>query len=73
MSDAPAAPGSHRPGVANLRIIAPADVVDAAARSLADFYGGHWQPSTRKPARGSDDTILYGTLIVPVPVAGERP
>ena len=61
-------PGTHRPGVANIRIVAPADVVDATIASLADFYGGFWQPGTRKPSRTSSDVLVYGTLIVPVPI-----
>ncbi len=65
-------PGSARPGVASLRINGPADVVDAALQSLADFYGELWQPGTRKPSRTSNDDLVYGTLIVPVPTT-ERP
>lgn len=64
--------GSARPGVANLRIIGPPDVVDATLQSLADFYGELWQPGTRKPSRTSNDDLVYGTLIVPVPTT-ERP
>jgi hypothetical protein len=65
------ASGSHRPGVVNVRLVAPADVLDAAVASLSDFYGGFWQPGTRKPSRTSDEVLIYGTLIVAVPVPPE--
>ncbi len=62
-------PGSHRPGVVNLRLIGPADVVAAASASLSDFYGGFWQPGAAGPSRKNpDDVLMYGTLIVAVPV-----
>lgn len=60
------APGSQRPGVANIRIIGPADVVTATSKSLADFYGDLWQPGSRSKSRKSTDDLMYGTLIVPV-------
>ena len=60
-------PGSHRPGVVNVRLVGPADVVDAAIASLGDFYGELWQPGTRKPSRTSSEVLVYGTLIVAVP------
>lgn len=67
------APGSYRPGVVNVRLIGPADVVDAASASLDDFYGRMWQPGTRKPSRTSSEVLVYGTLVVPVPVPpGQR-
>ncbi len=66
------APGSHRPGVAQVRLIGPADVVEAACASLADFYGGLWQRGSGGPSRKNpDDLLVYGTLVVPVPIAGD--
>ena len=65
------APGSHRPGAVNVRLVCPPDVMAAALASLSDFHGDAWQPSARKPSRSSDGHLLqYGTLIVPVPVPG---
>ncbi len=65
---------SHRPGVAQVRIIGPAAVVDAAAASLADLYGDLWQPGGRGPSRKSPtDVLMYGTLVVPVPAGGAEP
>ncbi len=69
MSDAPT-----RPGVASVRIIGPAAVVEAAAASLAANYGDLWQPGGGGPSRKSaTDVLLYGTLIVPVPAGGAEP
>jgi hypothetical protein len=65
-------PGSHKPGVVQVRLIGPPDVIDAALTLLSDLLGDAWQPSTRKPGRHSGgDHLQYGTLIVPVP-RGER-
>ncbi len=67
-SGKPTVPSSgRRPAVVQVRLIAPDTAIDAASQSLADFYGNLWQPGTRKPARSSSDTILYGTVIVAVP------
>ena len=61
-------PGSHKPGVAQIRLVCPPDVMDAALALLADLLGEAWQPSTRKPGRhAGGDELQYGTLIVPVP------
>ena len=59
--------GSHKPGVAQVRLVGPPEVIDAALALLGDLLGDAWQPSTRKPGRhvGGDD-LQYGTLIVPV-------
>lgn len=68
------AAGSHRPAVVQVRLIAPADAIDAAAVSLADFYGGLWQPGSRGPSRRNpNDVILYGTVIVAVPNTSNSP
>jgi hypothetical protein len=70
------AAGALRPGVVNVRLVCPPDVMAAALESLSDFYGDAWQPSTRKPSRNADDgqVLTYGTLIVPVPqTTGPRP
>lgn len=61
-------PGSHKPVVAQLRLIGPPDVNGAALVLLGDLFGEAWQSSTRKPGRHPDrDHLQYGTLIVPVP------
>lgn len=61
-------PGSYKPGVAQVRLVCPPDVMDAALALLADLLGEAWQPSTRKPGRhAGGDELQYGTLIVPVP------
>ena len=61
-------PGSHRPGVAQVRLVCPPEVMDAALALLGDLLGEAWQPSTRKPGRhAGGDELQYGTLIVPVP------
>jgi hypothetical protein len=60
--------GAYRPGVVNVRLVCPPDVMDAALSLLGDLLGDAWQPSTRKPGRrGGRDHLQYGTLIVPVP------
>ena len=60
-------PGSHKPGVAQVRLIGPPEVIDAALALLGDLLGEAWQPSTRKPGRhAGGDHLQYGTLIVPV-------
>jgi hypothetical protein len=65
-------PGSHKPGVAQVRLIGTPEVIDAALALLGDLLGAAWQPSTRKPGRhAGGDQLQYGTLIVPVP-RGER-
>lgn len=65
------APGSHRPGAVNVRLVCSPDVMAAALASLSGFYGDAWQPSARKPSRsGGGDLLQYGTLIVPVPASG---
>ena len=65
-------PGSHKPGVAQVRLIGPPEVIDAALVLLGDLLGEAWQPSTRKPGRhAGGDHLQYATLIVPVP-RGER-
>lgn len=64
-------PGSHEPGVAQVRLIGPSDVIDAALVLLGHLLGEAWQPSTRKPGRHANgDHLQYGTLIVPVPRSG---
>jgi hypothetical protein len=61
-------PGAHKPGVAQVRLIGPPDVIDAALVLLGGLLGEAWQPSTRKPGRhAGGDHLQYGTLIVPVP------
>jgi hypothetical protein len=60
-------PGSHKPGVAQVRMVGPPDVIDAALVLLAGLLGEAWQPSTRKPGRhAGGDHLQYGTLIIPV-------
>ncbi len=66
-----AAQAGYRPGVAQVRLVGPPEVVDAANALLADLLGDAWQPSTRKPGRhAGGDHLQYGTLIVPVPRGG---
>lgn len=73
MASEPAAPvvpspGSYKPGVVNVRLVCPPEVMDAALALLGDLLGDAWQPSTRKPGRhAGGDELQYGTLIVPVP------
>ena len=63
-----AAQAGYRPGVAQVRLVCPPDVMDAALALLGDLLGDAWQPSTRKPGRhAGGDELQYGTLIVPVP------
>jgi hypothetical protein len=66
-----AAQAGYRPGVAQVRLVGPPEVIDAALALLADLCGDAWTPSTRKPGRhaGGDD-LQYGTLIVPIPREG---
>ncbi len=60
--------GSHKPGVAQVRLVGPPEVIDAALALLGDLLGEAWQPSTRKPGRHEGgDELQYGTLIIPVP------
>ena len=62
-----AAQAGYRPGVAQVRLIGPPEVIDAALALLADLCGDAWTASTRKPGRhDGGDQIQYGTLIVPV-------
>ncbi len=63
-----------KPGVAQVRLIGPPEVIDAALAILGDLLGEAWQPSTRKPGRhAGGDHLQYGTLIVPhLPEAGQR-
>jgi len=64
-------PGSRKPGVAQVRLIGPPDVIDAALVLLGDLLGEAWQPSTRKPGRqAGGDHLQYGTLVVPIPRGG---
>ena len=61
-------PGSHKPGVAQVRLVCPPDVMDAALALFGDLLGEAWQPSARKRSRhAGGDELQYGTLIVPVP------
>jgi hypothetical protein len=63
--------GSHKPAVAQVRLIGPPDVIDAALALLGDLLGDAWQPSARKPGRHpGGDHLQYGTLIVPIPRGG---
>ena len=56
-----------RPGVAEVRLIGPPDVLDAAVAAMAAQFGDAWQPGTRKGSRhGDGQELQYGTLIVPV-------
>ena len=65
--------GSHKPAVAQVRLIGPPEVIDAALALLGDLLGDAWQPSARKPGRHpGGDHLQYGTLIVPMEVAGEH-
>jgi hypothetical protein len=58
---------SPNPGVAQVCLVGPPEVVDAAVALLAEVCGDAWQPGTRKPGRhAGGDQLLYGTLIVPV-------
>ena len=62
------ATGGYKPGVAQVRLVGPPEVIEAAAAHLAELHGEAWQPSTRKSSRyEGGDKILYGTLIVPLP------
>jgi hypothetical protein len=63
-----AAREGYRSGVANVRLVCPPEVMDAALALLGDLLGDAWQPGTRKAGRhaGGDD-LAYGTLIIPVP------
>jgi hypothetical protein len=64
-------PGSHKPGAAQVRLIGPPEVIDAALALLGDLLGEAWQPAARKPGRHpGGDHLQYGTLIVPVPRGG---
>lgn len=65
-SDVPAETGTVRPGVADLRLIGPPAVIDAAGKMLAEAFPDLYQRSTRKSARSGGGDIQYGTLIVPV-------
>ena len=66
-----AAQAGYRPGVAQVRLVGPPEVIDAANALLADLCGEAWQPSARKPGRHAGrDHLQYGTLIVPVPRGG---
>ncbi len=57
----------HKPGVAQVRLVGPPEVIDAALALLGGLLGEAWQPSTRKPGRhAGGDHLQYGTLIVPV-------
>ena len=59
--------GLRKPGVAQVRLIGPPDVIDAAVTLLSDLCGDAWQPGTRKAGRhDGGDELQYGTLIVPV-------
>jgi hypothetical protein len=61
-------PGSHKLGVAQVRLVCPPEVMDAALALLGDLLGEAWQPSARKRSRhAGGDELQYGTLIVPVP------
>jgi hypothetical protein len=61
-------PGSYKPGVVQVRLIGPPEVVTVAGAHLAELHGDAWRPSTRKPSRyDGADLVLHGTLIVPVP------
>ena len=61
-------PGSYKPGIVNVRLACPPEVMNAALALLADLLGEAWQPSTRKAGRhAGGDELQYGTLIVPVP------
>lgn len=61
----------YRPGVVMVRLVGPAETIDAALRLLADLCGDAWQSSTRKPGRhAGGDELQYGTLVVPVPREG---
>jgi hypothetical protein len=67
-------PGPRKPGVAQVRLVGPPEVIDAALALLDDLCGDAWQPSTRKPGRhAGGDELVYGTLIVPVSRAAQEP
>lgn len=67
-------PSLPRPGVANIRIDGPAEVIDAALVVLEAAHGDAWQPSTRKPSRyAGGGQVQYGTLIVPLPATATAP
>lgn len=67
-----AAQAGYQPGVAQVRLVGPPEVIDAANALLADLCGDAWTSSTRKPGRHEGgDHLQYGTLIVPVP-RGDR-
>lgn len=66
-----AAKSGYRPGVAQVRLTGPPDVIDAANVLLADLLGDAWTASTRKAGQyAGGDERQYGTLIVPVPRHG---
>jgi hypothetical protein len=51
----------YRPGVAQVRVVGPPQVIDAANALLADLCGDAWNPSTRKPGRHEGgDHLQYG-------------
>jgi hypothetical protein len=64
-----AVPRSHRPAAVEVRLIGPAEVLDAAAAHLAALHGDAWQqPGARMPSRyDGGGELLRGTLIIPVP------
>jgi hypothetical protein len=67
MSDVVPRTAAPKPGVAQVRLVGPPEVIDAALALLAELCGDAWQPSTRKAGRhDSGDELQYGTLIVPV-------
>lgn len=68
MASLPAEAGhGARPGVAQVRLIGPPEVIDAALLLLGVLLNDVWQPSTRKPGRHEGgDELQYGTLIVPI-------
>lgn len=66
------AQAGYRPGVAQVRLTGPPEVIDAANALLAGLCGDAWQTAARKPGRhAGGDHLQYGTLIVPVP-RGDR-
>lgn len=57
-----------RPGIVQVRLVGPPEVLDVAGEYLAEELGDSWQPSTRKPGRhAGGDHLQYGTLIVALP------
>lgn len=58
--------GRSRPGIAELRLIGPPAVIDAAKAMLAEAFPDLYHPAGRTPARRGGGDIQYGTLIVPV-------